>query len=526
MTKHKTRITALIFALIIAAGLLSGCTESKEEETPPPVVTDNPESGSAASADDRFTLNCSRDTSFNPFTAENANNLLCAQLMYDMVCDVDSSFDVSSKILKSWESENGVNWKFFVDTSVKFWDGSTLTADDVAYSIQRGKASSLYKARLSSVQGVSVVDEESFAVTLSAVNTQFPALLTVPVIKNGSIEESVPTGTGPYRPDSGLTELSLFEGHKDSGEMPLDKVYLVEKKEVEDAISAFENAEIDLVSNDPTGIANLGYATTNEIRYYPTTNMHYIGFNSSSRFFSRDLCRKAMTYVINRELIASDIMKGAATEAALPMNPVSKYYNDTYSEIISYSTKKSMEAFDAAEVQDYDDDGLREIMITGIPVEVEITFIVCSDNAQKVAAAQSIADNMTDLGINVLLKALSWSEYSAALSAGYFDMYYAETKMTADFDPGVLMLSGEALNYGRFSSSALADNISAYMSAAEDERQQCADQMFKYITETAPIVTVCFEKHQVISHRGVISGMKPTQYSIFQNLKDWTVDLS
>ena len=104
-------------------------------------------------------------------------------------------------------------------------------------------------------------------------------------------------------------------------------------------------------------------------------------------------------------------------------------------------------------------------------------------------------------------------------------MYYAETKLTADFDPGVLMLSGEALNYGKFSDNVLADYINDYMSAPDEERQYYADFMFKYISETAPIVTVCFEKHQVITHRGVISGMKPTQFNVFQNLNEWTVDL-
>ena len=45
------------------------------------------------------------------------------------------------------------------------------------------------------------------------------------------------------------------------------------------------------------------------------------------------------------------------------------------------------------------------------------------------------------------------------------------------------------------------------MVCGEEGRQKSADLMFKYITDTAPIVTVCFEKQQVITHRGVISGM-------------------
>ncbi len=36
---------------------------------------------------------------------------------------------------------------------------------------------------------------------------------------------------------------------------------------------------------------------------------------------------------------------------------------------------------------------------------------------------------------------------------------------------------------------------------------------------------VCFEKSEVLYHRGVISGLDPTQDNIFYNMQDWTIDL-
>lgn len=152
-------------------------------------------------------------------------------------------------------------------------------------------------------------------------------------------------------------------------------------------------------------------------------------------------------------------MGGAASAAAIPMNPACTLYNDSYSDIISYSVSKSEAAFDAAEVQDYDDDGLREIKITGIPVEISIDFIVCSDSPEKVQAAQSIADNLTNMGITVNLRQLSWDDYVAALKAGEFDMYYAEVKLSSDFSLRNLLFSGGSLNYGKFSDSSLEQQV-------------------------------------------------------------------
>jgi ABC-type transport system substrate-binding protein len=179
-----------------------------------------------------------------------------------------------------------MSWYFYVDTSVKFWDGSTLTAADASYSLQRAMHSPQFKTRFQCVFGVSAMDESLFIVTLNYPDMQFPALLDIPVIKNGTIEDYAPMGTGPYMPDEQYTKLTAFPDYRNYAKLPTDTIYLKEIKETEDIITAFENSEIDLVTNDPTGVYSLGYGSANEIRSCPTTNMHYLGFRSSSRFFS------------------------------------------------------------------------------------------------------------------------------------------------------------------------------------------------------------------------------------------------
>ncbi len=520
----KLILPCLVASLFIS--VFSACgTSGSEGEAPLPETTGTQTSQKDYyKADNVFSLNCNKEYSFNPFTTTNASNILCTQVMYDTIFSLDETFTAIPNLIKSFESDDGKSWRFYVDTSVKFWDGTTLTATDVSYSIQRAGRSSQYSARLKSIFGVNAMDESLFVVTLNYPNMQFPALLDIPVIKNGTIEDYAPMGTGPYQPDEGYTKLTAFADHKNGASLPIDTIYLKEIKETEAIISAFENSEIDLVTNDPTGFLNLGYGSANEIRNFATTNMNYLGFNCS-RFFSNPLCRKAMTYVVDREHIVSDFMGGAASAATLPVNPACAIYNDSYSDIISYSVSKGETAFDAAEVQDYDDDGLREVKVTGIPVEISIDFIVCSESPAKVQAARSIADNLMNMGITVNLRQLSWGDYVAALKAGEFDMYYAEVKLSSDFSLRNLLFDGGSLNYGSFSDAVLEQYINDYMVCGEEGRQKSADLMFQYITDTSPIVPVCFEKQQVITHRGAISGMKPTKDNVFYGIEDWKINV-
>lgn len=519
----KIIIICLVFSFV--ASMFSACGgNGEEDEDPLPVFAETQNTQKEYyQADKVFSLNCNKEYSFNPFTTTNSSNILCTELMYDTLFDVDESFTPTPNLIKSYETDDGKCWKFHVDTSAKFWDGTTLTAQDASYSVQRAMRSPQFSARLKPIMGISAMDESMFIINLYDVDMQFPALLGIPVIKYGTIEEYAPMGTGPYMPDEEFTKLSAFTEHKNADSLPVDAIYLKEYKETEDIITAFENSEIDLVTNDPTGFFNIGYGSANEVRYYPTTNMNYLGFNGSSRYFSNPLCRKAMTYVVDREHIVTDFMGGSAFSATLPMSPTSTLYNDAYSEIISYSVKKGEAAFDEAQVQDYDDDGKREMMITGIPCEMEIKFIVCSDSPIKVQAARSIADNLMKMGITVNLSELSWDNYLAALTSGDFDMYYAETKLGADFSIRNLVFDGGGLNYGKFSDSILEQYVNDFMACGEEGRQKSADLMFKYITDTAPIVPICFEKQEVLTHRGVISGMKPTVYNIFSEIENWEI---
>lgn len=522
MTEAFKKIAGLVTALALLGGVLAGCTAQTGPEEQLPEIDQEHQEVEYYTADSVFSLNCDPAGSFNPINTDNSDNYLCTQLMYDTIFEVDSSYNVSTRIIREYRSDDGRNWYFYVDNNVKFWDGTSLTAQDVAYSLRQAMGSKRFGERLSIVQGVSAVDEELLLVSTYRVNMQLPARMTVPVIKNNSIEEFVPGGTGPYMPDEALSVLTAFNGNGRTHS--IDAVYLKNISGIEAGITAFESSLLDLVLNDPSSVTNLGYGTANDIRSYPTTNMHYLGFNSTSRYFSNTGFRKALHYVINRDEIVSDALKSAATAAALPMNPACSLYNDSYSSLLSYSLRKGAEAFDDAEIQDYDDDGLREMMITGIPVEIDIDFIVCADNAQKASAARLIANNLKDQGIKVNLRELGWSDYIAALNDGDFDMYYGEVMLTADFDPTELILDGYSLNYGEFDLDILEDSVEDYLSAGETDRKKAADLMFRAIVENAPIVPVCFEKHQVVTHRGVIVGMKPGQYNIFQNIEEWTVE--
>ena len=109
---------------------------------------------------------------------------------------------------------------------------------------------------------------------------------------------------------------------------------------------------------------------------------------------------------------------------------------------------------------------------------------------------------------------------------GDFDMYYAEVKLGADFDLTALLTEDGSMNYGNIADENYATYINNYLAADDLTRQSACYQMLLYIAQNAPIIPVCFERHEVITHRNVITGIEVTSSNVFYNISEWTIKFS
>lgn len=385
-------------------------------------------------------------------------------------------------------------------------------------------ASDLYSGRLSAVKDVKDSDDGTVTVTLARANTQFPALLNIPVIENNAADSTYPSGTGLYQFASDHQSLTVYSGHPDADKAPVDTVYLMECKSVEEIVSAFDNGQLDLALSDPSSGTDLSFSSLNDQRQYATTNLQYVGFNTNSSFFMTARYRQPFNYVIDRAFAVA-LLHDCAVATALPIHPASTLYDNALNESLSYDLDKAKKMFDELKIVDYDGDGEREYMPDGqSPLDISLSLIVYADSTTKVSMANKIAADLTSIGIPVKVRELSWDNYQAALQGGKFDMYYGEVALPADFDLSALLKAGGSLNYGGITTGTYADVINAYLAAADSDRAAACSTMLQTISDTAPIVPVCFEKHCLYVHRGAVGGFSPTKYNIFHNITDWKIN--
>ena len=121
------------------------------------------------------------------------------------------------------------------------------------------------------------------------------------------------------------------------------------------------------------------------------------------------------------------------------------------------------------------------------------------------------------------------------LENGEFDLYYGEIRMTPDWNLSELFRPREdrskdetfqGLNYAQTRDYSYVNLYEKYLGALEQsERVECFQAVSSYISETGIILPVCFERREVLTHRGVITGISATQYDVFHNFNEWTIEL-
>lgn len=153
-----------------------------------------------------------------------------------------------------------------------------------------------------------------------------------------------------------------------------------------------------------------------------------------------------------------------------------------------------------------------------------LRLVVNSENAFKVSVAQQIAATFTTSGIPMEAVSLPWVEYTAALAAGRFDLYYGEVRLLADWDVSSLLATSGSLNYGGWSDAQCNQLLEACRSSAG--RETALNALYRYLREQTPILPVCFKTVSALYESDVLEGLTPTAAEPFYDLNSCVIHLS
>lgn len=456
-----------------------------------------------------FTLAFYPEFSLHPSLAGNRANLTLSPLLYEPLFSVDASFQAQPVLCQSFSvSEDKLVWTFTLRSGIRFSDGTPLDGQAVAAALELARSDrGRYQERLADVSSItaSTEDPNQVIVTLRRPSGSLPLLLDIPIALG---EEDRPAGTGPYvLSEDGASLTARTSWWQKEKALPLQSIPLHSVSKGDDLIYAFDAGEVSLVDVDLMATNAMGYGGNYQTWDYNTTDFLYLGFNTQSGLCRTAEVRRALALAVDRDTAVSVSYANHARPSQLPVHPDSPLY--------SPASAQAAPSFNPEELA-LQAEGLR---LTGKP----LVLLVNSENTAKAAVAQRIAYQLEAAGLTVELQQLSFEDFTAALTAGSFDLYLGETVLTSDHDLSPLLSSAGALNYGQWHYEA-ADVLLSIMNAASPEEKPAAAQpLLDLLNEQMPIVPIAFKNGSVLTQWGKLSGLSPVRGNAFYQIENWNV---
>lgn len=549
------RISALTIALSLLLSLTAcgGQGDSSQGSASDAAPAASDQSSGGASAAQSFSLGYYKGEGLHPYTCSNTTNQNLMGLIYEPLFAIDQTFATEPCLAKSCTiqvtsasgseeekdtegdaSETGTEGdetdqkdaskeekkkeqprsKIAGKTTctiqlrddVTFSDGTSLSAEDVVYSLEQAKGKgSIYRERLSDVTSITASGSTTVVIEINAADAAFDSLLDIPIISRSG--GSNPIGTGPYvlnTKKGKAVSMTRNTNWWQEGTLPADTITLYAADDSDMMIFGFGSGSISMVNTDLTGTNALSYTGDYNVVDYPTTSMLYVGCNTHSGPCQNQSFRQALYYVFDRDTLATKMLSGHAEPTVLPVSPKSKLYDEKLAETYAWSEETA-----------------KKKLADGHYYNQTLKLIVNKESAFKTAFAEEMKKELEAIGIKVQVEALAWDEFADALDERSFDLYLGEVKLKSNFDLTAVIGSNGNLNYGGYQDKDLEKLLTKFQTADKASRAAAAKNLYKAVADAAATIPLCFKNHSVLTHWSANASITPTQQNLFYHIAEW-----
>lgn len=438
--------------------------------------------------------------SLNPLKSDNYVNKMVLSLVHMGLFGVDKNYEAVPLLCGSYAvSEDLMTYYFYLAPGATFSDGTAVTMNDVYASYQVAQETEMYRNRFYHFSDISVNEAGALVVQLDTAFENLPILMDIPIIKASEVDSDRPLGAGPYFFENSISGLQLRRRtnwwcESEDLAAAATSVSLTVAESPSQIRNEFQFANVDLVVADPGSDFYADYRGDFELWDMESGMFLYLGFNfNEDRVFSKASLRSQLTYMIDRETIAEKYYHGFGLAATLPASPNSPFYNRNLASKYVYEPEK-----------------MKAAVINGGLVGTEVKFLVNADDSLRLRVANFIKAELEDLGFKVTMIESTAYEYQYYLNMQDYDLYLAQTKLSANMDLSQFFYLYAPLCYGN------AENEAAY-ALCEDAlaNQGSYYNLHKKVMDEGLICPILFHSYAVYATRGTVTDLAPGRDNVF-----------
>ncbi|MGI8552261.1 MAG: ABC transporter substrate-binding protein, partial [Dehalococcoidia bacterium] len=357
---------------------------------------------------------------------------------------VDEQAQPKGLLATTWENPDDHTYIFKLRPGVKFQDGTDLNADAVEYSLNRvhtDKASFRYDD-LIYIDKIEKPDQSTVKISLTSTFAPFlynlggsAGRIISPAIGEKYGKDKLKTdltgqGTGPYKFVEWKTgdHVSLTRNenywNKDASGTPLPYLDKLTVRVIPDnnvALAALRTGEIDAFrpgeGPPPKDTATVKSDSALTYKSIPGLNFGYLVFNEAKEPFGSKELRQAVSYAVDREVIAKTVF----FDTALPLDTVFAQSIWTYDPDYHPYLKR-----DVAKAK-------QRLAQAGKPNGFAFTYMTSSGSPTGQQQAELIKDQLKEVGIEMTIQQIEFAKLLDAFRAG--DHQAGSVGWNAGYDP-------------------------------------------------------------------------------------------
>jgi peptide/nickel transport system substrate-binding protein len=244
------------------------------------------------------------------------------------------------QLARSWKSSSGGTvYTFTLRPGMQFSDGSPINAAAVVSSLRRAfnpKTAFFYASFFPKVRSVTAPNNSTVVITLATASNVLPTLLTlVPVIKTAALSQinTRPVVSGPFQVEQFTpnVSLTLVPNPRYWGKKPrLSEIRVVNAQDSTSAVAALQSGNADVMWGLPwNNVRTFGNSSTIDIVFGQPSQPTLVGVDNTSPPFNNVKARQALSYALDRNVIARTIYAGQVTPAITnqPVAPGTVHFN-------------------------------------------------------------------------------------------------------------------------------------------------------------------------------------------------------
>lgn len=512
-------IIVIIIAVVVLAGAISTVFIIKDNTVKAPGEQENITYKEMST----IYLPMSKIASLNPLTSSDYDTYYISQLVYSSLFRMDENLSLEKDLVDKYTARPSKgSVAITLKNNVKFSDGAALTAEDIRYTvheIQRIGSACPYYEYASKIDSVSV--EGNRKLTIYFANAKDAALdnLIFPIVSRSSYSASAGRypGSGPYAYSTydPMKSLKLKPNPNYYGGKVNNKIQfkVVEKKDnaaglmTMDYITAFVNTSSD---------ADVEGADKNlKVEKISSGELEYLGFNFKKTAMKSKEVRQAIAKSIDTEALINDNYGSAAIASDSIYFPGflgTENKGDAYEQDL----KGASELLAKAGYKDTDDNGVVE---DKKGKAFSMTILVNKDNGSRSDSAYAIAENLSQIGINATVKALSWNEYRSAIKAGNFDVYLGGYKFDKKFNLREMFRRGNYLRYSNEKVLYLVNKMETCLSTKQ--QKDTYEELKAVLTEELPYYGICYKAYGFMTVQRFSAEKIPTFFDLYRGIDTW-----